>query len=56
MTLTCLKKTEKLYKRKFLKKLKRVTTNIEKEAKKLQDLETTHRSYATGHLKTVKNA
>ena len=36
MNLTCLNKTEKPYKRKFLKKLKRVTTNIEKkEAKKL---------------------
>ena len=33
MTLTYLNKTEKPYKRKFLKKLKRLTTNI--EAKKL---------------------
>ena len=49
MTLTCLNKTEKPYKRKFLKKLKRVTTNI--EAKKNQDLETTRRSYATRRLK-----
>ena len=50
MTLTCLNKTEKPYKRKFLKKLKRVTTNIEAK-KNLQDLETTRRSYATRRLK-----
>ena len=34
MTLTCLNKTEKPYRRKFLKKLKRVTTNIETRGKK----------------------
>ena len=55
MTLTWLNKTEKPYKRKFLKKLKRLTTNIEKKRgkKNYQDLETTRRSYATRCL-TIK--
>ena len=52
MTLTCLNKTEKPYKRKILKKAEK-GDNQHRGKKINQDLETTRRSYATRRLKRL---